>query len=263
MIDWVNLVFAIIGALIGTYFGTYFLNKRQMERYKNIRNLANKALNIFKKYDGKKYSEAANDFNTSLNITEKRIILVALHKVGIPISFETIGKFNIDKIIFRNSDIKNSDINNMQLQIDSGNCDNLFFEDPDEYFNKNLLIKYKRNVAIKYITNVLENSRINVSEGIIYYPDRWWEYFSPGETNAIYVIKDKLADKSLFNENTGMPKHEKIEEVIKEIDIGLWDMYLDWSYEAFSNLQTQKDFASLAIRAISTQQTPPPVPQKD
>lgn len=267
MIDWTNLLCglggALIGALIGTYLGSYFITIKQQERYKNIRDLAKKSLNIFKKYENGTYSDASKEFNKSLNLTEKRIILVALHKVGIPFSFESRGKFNIDEIFFNDNTINSGEMDNMILQIESGNCDHLFFEDPEEYFNKNLLILYKRNIAIKYMVNVLGKSKINTSEGRIYYPERWWEHFSLGEINAISVIKDKLADLCLFDESTGTPKQEKIEEIIKEIDIGLWDMYLNWSYEAFSNLQIQKNFANLAISAISTQQAIPPATHKD
>lgn len=254
MIDLTSLFCAIGGAFVGTYLGVYLINRRQQKQYKNTRALVKKALDIFKKYNQKKYSAASSDFNTSLNLTEKRIILVALHKVGIPFSFKSKGKFNISEISFSDIVIDSDEIDNMILQIESGNCDHLFFSDPDEYFNKNLLVEYTRNIAIKYMREVLSKSKINPSEGKLYYPERWWEHFSLGETNAISVIKDKLADMYLFDESTCNPKQEKIEEIIKEIDIGLWDMYLGWSYESFSNIRTQNNFANLAINALSNQQ---------
>ena len=50
MVDWTNLISAIIGGIIGTYLGAFFIYKKQQERYKNIRKIAIRALKIFKKY---------------------------------------------------------------------------------------------------------------------------------------------------------------------------------------------------------------------
>lgn len=76
-----------IGALIGTYGGACFLQRKQEHKVKNVRLIAIKALNIFRDYSIQKkyYSDTADEFNLKLNISEKRAILVALHKLGIPL----------------------------------------------------------------------------------------------------------------------------------------------------------------------------------
>ena len=254
MVDWTNLISAIIGGTIGTYLGASFITRKQQERYKNIRKIAIRALKIFKKYQRKTYQDALNEFNASLNLTEKRAILVVLHKIGIPITAEELGKFNINEVLFSKNIIENNDIDNMVFQIESGNCDHLFFEDPDEYFNKNAIRKYRRYVATKYIKNVFAKSRLKKEENIISFPENWWEQFSQGESDIISVLREKLLDSHFFEKNTGIPKAEKIKEILKEIDIGLWDTYLEWTYEAFSNVQTQKNFALMAMNAIAMQQ---------
>lgn len=254
MVDWTNLISAIIGGIIGTYLGAFFIYKKQQERYKNIRKIAIRALKIFKKYQRKTYHDALNEFNASLNLTEKRAILVVLHKIGIPITAESSGKFNINEVLFSKNIIENNNIDNMVFQIESGNCDHIFFEDPDEYFNKNVLRNYKRHIATKYIKNIFSKSRINKDGNIIYYPEKWWEQFSLGEFSIVLVLRDKLSDSYLFEKDTCIPKSEKIEEILKEINIGLWDTYLEWSYEAFSNVQIQKNFANVAMNAIAMQQ---------
>ena len=86
------LISGSIGALIGTYGGAYFLHGKQEQKVKNIRAMAVKALDILKTY--KTYADAINEFNTKLNVSEKRAVTVALHKLGVP--FETPTKDALD-----------------------------------------------------------------------------------------------------------------------------------------------------------------------
>lgn len=252
---------ALIGGIVGTYGSSYFITRKQEERQENIRKIALRALDIFKNYDGKTYHDAESEFNTKLSITEKRIILVALYKIGIPIFAENIGKFSLENVSFMSKEVTEKEIINMKAQIDSGNCDNLFFEDPEDYFNKNILDKYKRNIAIKFIRNVLMPSQISNDEQCIVYPENWWDGFSIGEINIALVFKAKLADPILYDKNTRQIKQEKIEEIINEVNIGLWDTYLYWAYEAFSNVQTQKSAADKVLDIITNQQYQQPAIQ--
>ena len=73
--------------------------------------------------------------------------------------------------------------------------------------------------------------------------------------NIVYIIREKLLDKFLYEENTGLPKQECARDLINEINMGLWDAYLDWAYEAFANVQTQKNFANTALRIMSANQS--------
>ena len=254
---------AFLGGIAGTYGSSYFITRKQEKRQENIRKIALRALDIFKNYTGKTYHDAESEFNIKLNITEKRIILVALYKIGIPIFAENIGKFSLENVSFMSNEVTEKEIINMESQIDNGTCDNLFFEDPEDYFNSNILNKYKRSIAISFIENVLKNSRISDDEQRIIYPENWWDDFSLGEMNIACVIKVKLADSILYDKNTKNIKKEKIDRIINEIKIGLWDTYLDWPYEAFSNVQTQKSAADTVLDMIRNQQYQQPAIQQE
>ena len=257
--DWMTLltgaISAIIGGFIGTYFGAFFINKDIKKKNEDARKIAINALNIFKKYKNKKYEDASNDFNVSLSRAEKRIILVALHKIGIPIANERLIKSNDYTVSFRSELIQENDIEAMKGQISSGKYDHLFFDDPDEYFSRNALRDYKRSIAIKYINNVFANTRVSSDKKIVQYPDGWIKNFSFGEMNIVLIIKEKLLDTFLYEDTTGLPKQQCIQDIINEINMGLWDAYLDWAYEAFSNVQTQKSFANFAINVMSAAQS--------
>lgn len=256
--DWMTLltngISAILGGFIGTYCGAYFINRNTKNKFKEARKIANKALDIFLKYKDRKYEDASNDFNVSLSRAEKRIILVALHKIGIPIASEKILKSKDYSIIFRSEVILENDINAMKSQIDSGKYDHLFFDDPDEYFSKNALRDYKRSIAVKYITNVFVKTKVLADKTTVQYQEGWMKYFSFGEMNIVYIIKEKLLDISLYDDS-GFPKQECAQDLINEINMGLWDAYLDWAYEAFANVQTQKNFANIAIKIMAANQS--------
>lgn len=93
----ISLLTGTIGALVGTFFGTYFLARKQENKIDKVRNIAIKGLNIIKGYakDKKTFSAANNEFNSKINIAEKRAILVAMHKLGIPIINTEKDTFNI------------------------------------------------------------------------------------------------------------------------------------------------------------------------
>ena len=91
---------ALVGGLIGTYGGARFLNLREDYKMKKVRAIAIKALDVIKKYSKQSYMNAESDFNTSLSITEKRMVIVALHKLGIPVGVPANEVFDIRKIHF-------------------------------------------------------------------------------------------------------------------------------------------------------------------
>ena len=67
---------------------------------KKVRAIVIKALDVIKKYSKQSYMNAESDFNTSLSITEKRMVIVALHKLGIPMGVPANEVFDIRKIHF-------------------------------------------------------------------------------------------------------------------------------------------------------------------
>ena len=234
----IALLTALIGGLIGTYFGARFLNMREESKMQRVRDIAIKALNLIKKYAKQSYRNSENDFNTSLSITEKRMVIVALHKLGIPIGVPSNEVFNIRKVFFVNTIIEEDEINGIILQINKGFCDNLFYIDPDTYFAANYTQFAMRNAGKKYVSEVLAKSRVNVATNQLIEPIDLGTIFSLGEFKAIQVLRDQVRDQMYFDKN-GLPIKERIESLLKDIDLGLWDMYLMWNFEAYQNVKAQ------------------------
>ena len=234
----IALLTALIGGLIGTYFGARFLNMREESKMQRVRDIAIKALNLIKKYAKQSYRNAENDFNTSLSITEKRMVIVALHKLGVPIGVPSNEVFNIRKVFFVNTTIEEDEIDGIILQINKGFCDNLFYIDPDTYFAANYTQFAMRNAGKKYVSEVLAKSRVNVATNQLIEPIDLGTIFSLGEFKAIQVLRDQVRDQMYFDKN-GLPIKEKIDSLLKDIDLGLWDMYLMWNFEAYQNVKAQ------------------------
>lgn len=150
------LISGAIGALIGTYGGSYFLHWKQEKKIKNVRAMAVKALNVFRAYAKKSYIDTANEFNNKLNISEKRAVVVALHKIGVPFEISTKDDFDIKNLRLKDIIIDRDEIDAMIQQIEKGNCDNLFFIDIESYFRFST-VWYKR-LRNKHLTKYLKNS---------------------------------------------------------------------------------------------------------
>lgn len=234
----IALLTTALGGLIGTYLGAYFLNNRGEKKMKNVRAIGIKALEVLKKYSKQSYRNAENDFNTSLSLVEKRTILVALHKLGIPIGCPSDESFNIKKVYFMDAIIDKDDINNIISQVKSGYCDHLFYLDPDTHFTANNALYALRNAAKRYVNEVLAKSTLDRQQNMMTSPSDWELLFSLGELKPILVFKEQVNIPLNFD-NNGLPKAEKIESLIKEIDLGLWDSYLMWNYEAYQNAKNQ------------------------
>ena len=256
----IPLATAIIGALIGTYCGAYFLTKRQEAKMKKVRAIAIKALEVLKKYSKQSFRNAENDFNTSLTLVEKRTVLVALHKLGIPIGLPSDEAFNIRKIYFVDTIIDEEAIEDIILQVNKGYCDNLFYLDTDKHFTANYALFALRNAAKKYITEVLAKSTLDVSQNIMSSPISWENLFSLGELKSIMVFKDQVNIPLNFDER-GNPRKEKMESLLKEIELGLWDIYLMWNFEAYQNAKNQLQLGRLFINLPIKTQTPTNIEQ--
>ena len=254
--EWlITLGVGAIGALIGTYCGAYFLHRRTEEKTKKIRDIAIRGLNIIKFYARQSYKDAISQFNTELNISEKRAVVVALHKLGVPIEVSTKDVFDIKKIKFYDKLIEAAEIEDMIGQISRGHCDNLFFMDVESYFTANLRVKAVREVGKKYVNEVLKYSTINIQEQKIIYPFEWDKKFTPGEIQTILVLIARVNNSDYFKGN-GEPDYDKIETLIKEIEIGLWDNYLFWDYDSYQNMRSQNSLANIVQAVVLGQVTP-------
>lgn len=248
----IALLIAIIGGLIGTYCGARFLNKREEKKMEKVRAIGIKALNVLKKYSKQSYRNAENDFNTSLSLVEKRTVLVALHKLGIPVGAPSDEPFNIKKVYFMDIPIDEDVINDIILQIKKGYCDHLFYIDPDTHFAANNTLYAFRNAAKKYVNEVLAQSTLDIKQNFMLSPQNWEALFSLGELKPILIFKDQV-NVPLNFDNKGNPKSENIKSILREIDLGLWDSYLMWNYEAYQNVKIQSQMGNI-LSAWSTNQ---------
>lgn len=256
--DWGSVVLSaitgIVGAAIGTYWGTQWLASYKNKEIIRIRNMGIKALHIIKKYSKNKqyYSHAANEFNTTLSVAEKRSVLVALHKLGLPILFPVDRPFSLNNISFPEEEIDEKYIQDIILQVQNGYADKLFFLDVEEHFNADLRLRSLRNIAKKYIDNILAKTKISEDKCHIQYEDDCWINFSPGEVNSILVFK-RLTMESGFYDKNGNIRNDTLELLKKEVDLGIWDSYLQWDITAYNNMCTQKLFAEIGINAMQSQ----------
>lgn len=233
----VTLLTTAIGAFVGTLYGSKKLYEYQQSGKISTRKTALKAVEILKKYAGQPYYNAQSDFNTSLSISEKRAVLVALHKLGVPILVPASIAFQISNIQFSDIIISKEELESISSQIEKGNCDYLFYEDVEKHFSSNLRLNTLRELAKRYVNNVMKNSRYE--NGKISNPNNWaTTYFTPGEVQAILVFHYRVSD-SIYYEDNGNLKSDITDKLITEIEIGLWDNYLFWDYAAHQNVQNQ------------------------
>ena len=154
--EWLATLFVgIFSAFAGTFLGAVLLNHLQKSNMRKNRGTAVKALKILKKYDTKKYGEAKSQFNIELSISEKRAVLVLLHKMGIPIQIPASNKFDIKDIEFADITIDGKEINGIIDQVKGGYCDMLIFNDVEAYFTSNIRVSAVRNTGEKYVKEVL------------------------------------------------------------------------------------------------------------
>lgn len=255
--DWLlPLISGAIGALIGTYVGAFFLHWKKEKKIKNVRKIAIKSLDIFKEYASQKktYTDSANEFNNKLNISEKRAIVVALHKLGVP--FDTLMKesFDIKNLKFKNHIIDKDEIKAMTSQIEKGNCDNLFFMDVESYFMKDLRLNAVRYIGKRYVEEVHAKSRVDKNKpDTIINPTDWFKNFSPGELQTILVLRTQLANTDYFN-NEGIANPKMVKNLLIEIEIGIWDNYLFYEFESFANIRAQHNLATVVQNMIKLNQ---------
>lgn len=246
---------ALIGAVSGTFLGAYLINRKNESKIKKVRKIAIKGLKVIEKYAKNKraYSNAKDDFNNTLNIAEKRAILVCLHKLGVPIEMPVGNTFEIKNIQFLSNPIDKDEIEDMKIQIDKGHCDHLFYIDVDTYFKGNVKIKTLRSIGKKFVNEVLNESIYNKEQNLLTYPEGWVDNFSYSEYKLLRVFCLQIGSTYYyFDQQKGQPNKERIEQLLKEIDNGLWDGYLDWDYSAYQNMLAQKEFAETGINMLRT-----------
>ena len=247
----IPLLSGIAGAIIGTFCGAYFLHKYQKSDKKKIRDIAIRAVEIFKSYKGKSFVEAQNEFNNKLTLAEKRAVIVALNKLGIPLEIPFSQPFNINEVCLCDEVISVDFLDDIIMQLSKGLCDHLFFKDVEQHFSSNLRLMTLRKLAQRYVENVMSKSIFVQSDSSIQHAPNWTDEFSPGELESIWVFRDKMANPLYYNID-GHPDSKKLDKLIKEIEIGLWDNYLFWDISSYQNVKNQNNVALLMSQFITS-----------
>ncbi len=233
----ITLLSGAVGALIGTYFAAYFISKKEEERKKVIRAIALKAINVIRQYaNGENtYDMASSEFNNKMSLAEKRTVIVSMHKLGIPVVIPSTSVFRIEVISFDKKRINEDELSAIAAQIEKGYCDHLFFLDPEKYFDENVRLRTVRSTAIRWVHEVFSNSIIDREARQVIYPENWFDSFSYGEQCAISVFRNKTSVEWYFNVKNEADKN-KMEQLIRDIEVGLWDTSLYWEFENYQNL---------------------------
>lgn len=247
----VKIAVIVLSAIAGGFFGAWFSYKFQNRRINKVRCIVIKALEIFLNYAKKKqtYDLAASEFDNKINIVEKRAILVALCKLGIPIVRPVDEVFCIEHVRFEHEEIDRDTIKLMIEQVNKGNCDELFFSDVETYFSSNSRLMAVRAVAKKYVDIDFSKCFYDKKNNVINHPNLPTELFTPGEFNVLNVFRQRTCWDVYFDAN-GKAIPEKMTSLKKEIDLGIWDTYLFWDWESYQNMQTQSKMANVFATAM-------------
>lgn len=235
-----SILIALLSAFLGGYFGAWFQYCFQNRKVSKVRKIAIKALNVFSRYAKQEqtFDMATSEFNNTLDVVEKRIVLVALCKLGIPVVKPIDNLFNIENVKFEHKYIDKNTIDLMKGQVNKGNCDELFFSDVDAYFSSNTRLLAVRAVAKKYVDMDFSKCEWDNENNVLSHSKDSLQLFTPGELNIVSVFRVRSCWRDYFDKN-GKPILEKMDELKKEIDLGLWDTYLFWDWESYQNLQNQ------------------------
>lgn len=247
----VKFVVIVVSAITGGFFGAWFSYRFQSRKIDKVRRIAVKALEIFLNYAKKRqtYDLAALEFDNKINVVEKRAILVALCKLGVPIVRPVDEVFCIEHVRFEQEEIDRDTIKLMIEQINKGNCDELFFSDVETYFSSNSRLMAVRAVAKKYVDIDFSKSLYDKKNNIINHPNLPTDQFTPGELNVLSVFRLRTCWEVYFDAN-GKAIPEKMSTLKKEIDLGIWDTYLFWDWESYQNMQTQCKMANVFATAM-------------
>jgi len=245
----IPILAAVLGGWVGAYFGNKYQRAQENKKMEAVRDIAIKALNIIKHYDNQSYTKAANQFNTDLTIAQKRTIIVLLHKLGIPVIVPANETFDIHRIHFSDRIVDEKEIEGIILQISQKHCDNLFFIDAEAYFNSNRQYAAVRAVGKKYVRTVLAKSQYNSVTKQVSYPERWVLDFGLGEYLSLRILHEQACSDMIYDQ-TGKAIPERINQMLNEIDMGLWDNCLFGNYEMYKNAKVQIDMSN-AIQSLA------------
>lgn len=259
--DWEKIIAGVVSVIVSVLLSTAIAIYREKNQNNGVRQIAVNILELFLNYakSNNTYDVAMHDFNNKFTIPEKRAVIVALHKIGIPVAIPTSSLFNISSIEFLSKTIDRQEIKGMIEQIKKGNCDRLFHADVESHFTEGFKMRKIRDIAKRYVSNVMALSSItrNTDNPLftIKSPDAWVDKFTTGEIKTILTFIQQLADSSYYD-SQGNIKTDEIKKLTQEVECGMWDNYLLWDNAAYQNLLTQKKSSEANIQLLNYLQQP-------
>lgn len=182
-------------------------------------------------------------------VSSKGLVLVALCKLGIPVVRSVDDSFHIENVRFEHEEIDKETIELMIGQVNKGNCDDLFFSDVETYFSSNTRLMAVRAVAKKYVDIDFAYCYYDKQKDQIMHTKIATDLFTPGKLNILAVFKLRSSWDTFFDLN-GKVILEKLNNLKKEIDLGIWDTYLFWDSESYLNIQTQNRMANVIANVV-------------
>lgn len=182
-------------------------------------------------------------------VSSKGLVLVALCKLGIPVVRSVDDSFHIENVRFEHEEIDKETIELMIGQVNKGNCDDLFFSDVETYFSSNTRLMAVRAVAKKYVDIDFAYCYYDKQKDQIMHTKIATDLFTPGKLNILAVFKLRSSWDTFFDLN-GKVIPEKLNNLKKEIDLGIWDTYLFWDSESYLNIQTQNRMANVITNVV-------------
>lgn len=182
-------------------------------------------------------------------VSSKGLVLVALCKLGIPVVRSVDDSFHIENVRFEHEEIDKETIELMIGQVNKGNCDDLFFSDVETYFSSNTRLMAVRAVAKKYVDIDFAYCYYDKQKDQIMHIKIATDLFTPGKLNILAVFKLRSSWDTFFDLN-GKVILEKLNNLKKEIDLGIWDTYLFWDSESYLNIQTQNRMANVITNVV-------------
>lgn len=252
LIDWVPLVSGAVGALIGTFGGAWLVYHFNQGKFRKVRKIAIDALKEIKKFakGNQTYKDAESAFNNKLNIVQKRAVFVALYKVGLPITIPQDGNIDLSSIKLGETKIDREYLGDMIYSIESGYCDEYFYEEISSVVSSDFKLKIIRKIAIRFVREVLQKS--HTEDKKIIYPAGWPLKFTHGERTVTEILRDNLTDPYYFEQ--GKPKDSEMEKLVQEINIGLWDALLLGNYDMHTILREQRNMSNMMLTMFYRQE---------
>lgn len=252
--DFFSIILSLFSAFLGTFFGAWLVYHFQNKHLYTLRKLSIRALKEIRRFSQGKntYKKAEGLFNTEFDLAQKRAILTALFKVGLPIDIPKYGNINISNIEFQDVIIDKDLLDGMISNINHGYCDKYFDEDISSFISTEVRTGLLRDLAKRFVDEVVAQSTLDGKE--VNLPKTLLTRFTNGERRALIVFREFVLDESYFDMSSKRPDLEQLEILKREVDMGLWDSVL--TKDTFDYMHVKKSFQILTYQENLMRATP-------